>query len=145
MSQKRPKPTPSLKAAKTFSYFFSLKFTHLSFFINRFTFDNFDTPQEYFKTLISSVENNRLPYPLRQYGFRLNMGVPDTDIYAIVNQNIENITTNKFIYTFDIDVLDRQRLIFNVSTIIENLETLRNVKNEIFFNNLTQKTLDLCN
>jgi len=114
-------------------------------FINRFTFDNFDNPQEYFKTLISSAENNQLPYPLRQYGFRLVMDTPNTDIYSIVNQDIENVPTNKYIYTFDIDVLDKQHLFFNVNTIVENIEVLRDVKNEIFFNNLTQKTLDLCN
>jgi len=114
-------------------------------FINRFTFNNFDNPQEYFKTLISSAENNQVPYPLRQYGFRLFMDIPETDIYSIVNQNIEIIPTNKYSYTFDIDVLDRQHLIFNVNTIVENMETLRDIKNEIFFNNLTQKTKDLCN
>ena len=114
-------------------------------FINRFPLENFDNPQDYFKTLISSTENSQLPYPLRQYGFRLMMDIPDTDIYSIVNQNIENIPTNKFIYTFDIDVLDRQHLVFNVNTIVENMEILRNVKNEIFFSNLTQKTLNLCN
>jgi uncharacterized protein (TIGR04255 family) len=114
-------------------------------FINRFVLDDFDNPQDNFKTLISSAENNQLPYPLRQYGFRLLMDIPDTDIYSIVNQNIENIPANKYIYTFDIDVLDMQRLVFNVNTIIENMEYLRIIKNDIFFNNLTQKTLDLCN
>ena len=114
-------------------------------FINRFTFVEFENPQEYFKTLISSSEDNHLPYPLHQYGFRLIMNIPDTDIYSIVNQNVENERTNSYIYTFDIDVLDRQLLIFNKSTLEEKLETLRGVKNEIFFGNVTLKTLDLCN
>jgi uncharacterized protein (TIGR04255 family) len=114
-------------------------------FINRFTFDNFDNPQEYFKTLISGTEDSQLPYPLRQYGFRLFMDVPDTDTYSIVNQNIENARTNTYIYTFDIDVLDRQHLVFDINTVSENMENLRNIKNEIFFSNVTQKTLDLCN
>lgn len=114
-------------------------------FINRFTFDNFDNPQDYFKTLISSSDDNQLPYPLRQYGFRLIMEIPETDMYSIVNQNVVNELTSSFIYTFDIDVLDRQRLIFNMETLAENIETLRGVKNEIFFGNVTQKTLDLCN
>ena len=114
-------------------------------FINRFTFDNFDNPQDYFKTLISSSEDNQLPFPLRQYGFRLLMDVPETDIYSIVNQNVENVRTNNFIYTFDIDVLDNQHLIFDKETLAANMENLRQVKNEIFFGNVTQKTLDLCN
>jgi len=114
-------------------------------FINRFSFDNFDSPQDYFRTLISSSEDNQLPFPLRQYGFRLLMDVPDSDIYSIVNQNVENVRTNTFIYTFDIDVLDRQHLIFDKETLAENMETLRGIKNEIFFGNVTQKTLDLCN
>ena len=114
-------------------------------FINRFSFDNFDNPQDYFKTLISSSEDNQLPYPIRQYGFRLIMDIPETDIYSIVNQNVVNERANSFIYTFDIDVLDRQQLIFNKETLAENIESLREVKNDIFFGNVTQKTLDLCN
>ena len=73
------------------------------------------------------------------------MDVPDTDIYSNVNQNVENDRANSFIYTFDIDVLDKQHLIFDQETLAENMETLRDVKNEIFFGNITQRTLDLCN
>ena len=114
-------------------------------FINRFMFDNFDNPQEYFKTLISSTKDSDLPYPLRQYGFRLLMDIPSTDIYSIVNQNVENVSANSYIYTFDIDVLDKQHLLFHSKTLEVILEGLRNIKNEIFFNNITQKTKDLCN
>lgn len=114
-------------------------------FINRFTLDNFDNPADYFKTLISSSEDNVLPYPLRQYGFRLLMDIPDSDIYSIVNQNVENVRANSYIYTFDIDVLDMQHLLFEKETLAVNMEKLRDVKNEIFFNNITQKTIDLCN
>lgn len=114
-------------------------------FINRFTFENFDNPADYFKTLISSSEDNELPFPLRQYGFRLLMDIPDSDIYSIVNQNVENVRTNSYIYTFDIDVLDRQHLLFENETLAVNMEKLRDVKNEIFFNNITPKTIDLCN
>jgi hypothetical protein len=114
-------------------------------FINRFTFDNFDYPQDYFKTLISSSKESELPYPLRQYGFRLLMDIPHSDIYSIVNQNVENVRNNLYIYTFDIDVLDRQHIFFDIETLKANMEYLRDVKNEIFFNNITQKTLDLCN
>jgi len=113
-------------------------------FINRFSFESFDNPQEFFNTLISSSNENQLAFPLRQYGFRLIMDIPGTDIFSIVNQNVENIRTNSFIYLFDIDVLDRQQLFFDINTISKSLENLRDVKNEIFFTNLTQKTLDLC-
>lgn len=114
-------------------------------FINRFSFESFDNPQDYFRTLISSSEESQLPFPLRQYGFRLFMDIPESDVYSIVNQNVENVRTNKFIYTFDIDVLDNQHLIFHKESLSENMENLRNIKNEIFFGNVTQKTLDLCN
>lgn len=113
-------------------------------FINRFNFENFDEPQVYFNTLISSSENNQMPFPLRQYGFRLLMDIPNSDMYSIVNQNVENVRTNSFVYTFDIDVLDRQNLLFDKDTLSVIMENLRAVKNEIFFQNVTQKTLDLC-
>lgn len=114
-------------------------------FINRFSFKEFNTPEDFFNTLISSTEKTELPYPLRQYSFKLYMDIPDSDIYSIVNQNIENIRKDLYIYTFDIDVLDKQHIIFNIETINQILETLREVKNTIFFNNITSKTENLCN
>jgi len=57
------------------------------------------------------------------------MDIPNTDIFSIVNQSVEIIQTNKYSYTFDIYVLDRHHLIFNINTIVENMEYLRNIKN----------------
>ena len=47
-------------------------------FINRFTFNDFDRPEDYINTFISAAGDSQ-PYPLRQYGFRLLMDVPDSD------------------------------------------------------------------
>ncbi|MBO5086729.1 MAG: TIGR04255 family protein [Paludibacteraceae bacterium] len=111
-------------------------------FINRFTLDNFDDPGSYFNALITS--SNGSSFPLRQYGFRLMMDVPDSDMCAVVNHNVENVQ-DKYLYTFDIDVLDYQKLIYAFDSISEILETLRGVKNKIFFDTLTEKTIELCN
>jgi uncharacterized protein (TIGR04255 family) len=64
-------------------------------------------------------------------------------IYSIVNQNADHLT-DRFIYIFDIDVLDRNNILFDVNSIGEILENLREIKNKIFFGNLTNKTLELC-
>lgn len=112
-------------------------------FINRFTFDEFDNPESYINTFVSSAQDNQI-YPLRQYGFRLTMDVPESDTYAIVNHNIERTTDGKFLYTFDIDALNNQKLIFDIDSIDACLENLREVKNKIFFDTLTEKTLLLC-
>lgn len=112
-------------------------------FVNRFTFEDFDNPSDYFNTLItSSVDIDT--YPLRQYGFRLLMDVPNSDIYTIVNHNVENVS-GSYLYTFDIDVLDRQQLVFNIETLKDQLEQLRDVKNDVFFKSITKKTIELCN
>ena len=112
-------------------------------FVNRFIFNEFDDPKSYFNALITSADGNS-SYPLRQYGFRMLMDIPDTDIYSIVNHNVENVQ-DKFFYTFDIDVLDRQTLVFDIDTIRNSFEHLRSIKNTIFFDTLTEKTLQLCN
>lgn len=114
-------------------------------FINRFVFPEFDNPGEYFNALISATEHHDLIYPLRQYGFRLRMDVPETDAYAIVNHNVEMVQEGKFLYTFDIDVLDCQRLAFDLGSLDEKIHQLRGIKNKIFFESVTQKTLELCN
>lgn len=114
-------------------------------FVNRIPLLEFNKPTDYINIIISSVHSDSQPYPLRQYGFRLTMDIPDSDIYSIVNHNIESVPENKYLYTLDIDVLDKQCLIFDLGTISDNIEKLREVKNTIFFDSLTEKTLDLCN
>ncbi|MBR1515918.1 MAG: TIGR04255 family protein [Paludibacteraceae bacterium] len=113
-------------------------------FVNRFTLDDFTNPEEYINTLITSKEGETT-YPLSQYGFRLMMDVPQTDIYTIVNHNVENASQGKYLYTLDIDVLDRQKLVFDIDTISDSLENLRNIRNKIFFDTITNKTIELCN
>lgn len=112
-------------------------------FINQFVFDSFENPIEYFNTLISATQDNALQFPVAKYGFRLLLNIsPDT--YSIVNQNLEQ-DSEKYIYLFDIDVLKRSNLIFDIHTIESVLSELREAKNNIFFNNVTKKTIDLCN
>ena len=73
------------------------------------------------------------------------MDVPQTDIYTIVNHNVENASQGKYLYTLDIDVLDKQKLVFDIDTISDSLENLRNIRNKIFFDTITDKTIELCN
>ena len=113
-------------------------------FINQFSLTDFDDPTEYFNTqIMSSAAENSMPYPVTKYGFRLTYDISE-GIYSIVNQNVDQLT-DKYIYIFDIDVLDRNNILFDIGTIDETLERLRDIKNNIFFGNLTNKTLELCN
>lgn len=84
-----------------------------------------------------------MPFPLIRYGFKLTYDIED-GVYSIVNQNVEHLP-DKYVYIFDIDVLNRNNLIFELNTLGEMLEFLRSVKNQIFFGNLTVKTLEQCN
>lgn len=111
-------------------------------FVNNFEFNEFNDPEEYVKTMIVTTDDTILPYPVVKYGFRMVMDVND-NVYAIVNQNYDN-PSGKSLYIFDIDVLDRRNIVFDSEIILSVMEELRDVKNEIFFKNLTQKTLDLC-
>lgn len=114
-------------------------------FINRFVFDSFDNPTEYIKTTISSTEKNGFSFPVMKYGFNIMLQIPEKNAYSIVNQNIETPSINNYFYIFDIDVLEKINLIFDIQSIMSNLNELRNIKNKIFFDNLTDKTIGLCN
>ena len=111
-------------------------------FINQFVLDEFEDPTVYFKTIISSAENG-VPYPLIKYGFRLMLDIKE-GVYSIVNQNLDK-TPEKYLYIFDIDVLNKSNLIFDISSIQSVLQELREVKNDIFFSNVTDKIIELCN
>ena len=112
-------------------------------FVNRFLLDDFDNPEEYFTTIIS--KKGDILFPLRQYGFRLQYEIPQTNIYVIVNQSVENDITNKYAYLLDIDVLDKQSILYEKETIKKCLNNLREIKNKIFFDSITEKTEALCN
>lgn len=112
-------------------------------FINRFSFSEFSNPTEYFKTVVSSTEDNAMPYAVARYGFKWTSRIPD-NIRAVVNQDLDN-SGNKYEYIFDIDVLCDNNLIFDKETILSIMDKLRVTKNDLFFSNLTQKTIDLCN
>lgn len=111
-------------------------------FINKFTLDNFDNPEKFFKTMISTTEESVLPYSVKKYGFRIMLDVDD-DTYSIVNQNVDTVS-DKFIYLFDIDVLNRTNSIFDVDLIKNTLSKLREIKNRIFFGNITNNLIELC-
>ncbi len=111
-------------------------------FINQFKFDEFSDPSVYFNSQIFSTGEGLL-YPLIRYGFKLTYDI-DEGVYSIVNQNAEHLP-DKFVYIFDIDVLDRNNLLFELNTIDDTLEKLRSIKNKIFFGNITEKTLETCN
>lgn len=111
-------------------------------FINQFKFDEFSDPSAYFNSQIFSTGEGLL-YPLIRYGFKLTYDI-DEGVYSIVNQNAEHLP-DKFVYIFDIDVLDRNNLLFELNTIDDTLEKLRSIKNKIFFGNITEKTLEICN
>lgn len=111
-------------------------------FINRFEMEQFEDPEDYFKTMISVAKDDVLPIPVAKYGFKLTLNVSD-NAYSIVSQNLDKIN-DKYVYLFDIDVLDRRNLFFERQEIGNVMEELREVKNQIFFGNVTEKTLDLC-
>ncbi|MBR5018099.1 MAG: hypothetical protein IKX53_00500, partial [Bacteroidales bacterium] len=85
---------------------------------------------------------NVLPFPVTKYGFQVTLNVSD-NAYSIVNQSLDKLN-EKYIYIFDIDVLDKRNLLFETSEIGNVMEGLRMIKNQIFFGNVTEKTLDLC-
>ena len=114
-------------------------------FVNKFEFEDFDNPEEYFNVLITSANDSSFKYPLVQYGFRYTVTVPNSDIYSILNHNVDNPIPNRYLYIFDIDVLDRQIIQYDVDLIKNTAENLRSIRNELFFGSITEKTKCLWN
>ena len=113
-------------------------------FINQFEIEEFNNPAEYFNTVISSTgKRTDFQYLLLKYGFRMTVDAGD-GIYSIINQNADK-KTDKFIYIFDIDVLNGNNLLYTPDAVDKALDQLREIKNNIFFNNITDKIIELCN
>lgn len=112
-------------------------------FINKFVLPDFNNPLDYTNVTISAAQETAFAYPVSKYAFRLFHDVPGTNIKSWVNHSLDNVD-GQLNYMFDIDVLDHQNIVYNEETIMDILENLRVVKNAIFFETLTDKTLNLC-
>lgn len=111
-------------------------------FINQFAFNEFDNPGDYFKSMISTTEDESIPFPVQRYGFRIMLDIKE-NVYSIVNQNVDK-ASDKYIYIFDIDVLNQNNILFDMESIKDILSDLREAKNRIFFGNVTDKLIELC-
>lgn len=114
-------------------------------FINKFSFSEFNNPNDYFKTVISSSTESNNDYPLSQFGFKLQSYEPGSNKKAVINHNAEYIQNNEYIYTLDIDTLDYSKYKYDIKHISEIATDLRIMRNNIFLDTVTQKTIDLCN
>ena len=113
-------------------------------FINRFIFTEFCDATEFFKTVISATDESAISYPVVGYGFKWFSQISE-NIRAVVNQELNNAIVGKFNYLFDIDVLSESNLIYDRAAILSIIDGLREIKNNLFFSNLTTETIDLCN
>lgn len=111
-------------------------------FLNQFNFDQFDDPTEYFKMVISSTEES-LPYPLAKYAFKTTFKVSDVS-HAVVNHFLDRVD-DRYIYILDLDILNSRNYEYDSLIVRELLEQLREIKNTIFFDNVTDKLIELCN
>jgi uncharacterized protein (TIGR04255 family) len=111
-------------------------------FINRFTLPDSDDPTEYFNTVITASKGV-MEDPIDSYFFRYIRSIPKTEIKVIVNNSLEDIVEGMSNFIFDIDVLCHEHFIFRIDYLSEKLERIRAEKNEIFFKNITKKTLEI--
>lgn len=101
-----------------------------------------EDPTEYFNTSIQVNDKINIPF-ISNYSIRYTVQYPDKNQRAIVQQSLEDFNKNSFQYIFDIDVHQDKLNTLDDSIIWKIFDDLRDLKNELFFNNLTEKTLNL--
>ncbi len=112
-------------------------------FINKINIKEIKSITDYFNTSISAKDGT-IAYPIDSYFFRYVMRIPDSPIHVNVNQSLEEKgIVNGFDFVFDIDVLCQNNSKFKDLNLNDGLEKIREIKNQVFFDNLTQKTLNL--
>jgi len=110
-------------------------------FVNRINIQISTIPEDYFNTSISAREGT-IEYPIDSYFFKYSTQIPNTKINSNVIQSLEEKSESDYSFVFDIDVLCHERNEFSIINFANKLEELREVKNDIFFKNLTKKTLE---
>jgi len=114
-------------------------------YINKFNIPVEPTSSIKFEDYLTSspIIPEKLPQGVGSFLSRVVIDNPEIDAAAIVTQVFEGIIDPKFIpIILDIDVI-RQKAMLSEEEAWETLEKLRNFKNNIFFENITEKTKEL--
>lgn len=75
---------------------------------------------------------------------RLEIPNPDIEATAIITQTMDKPTRSpKLPLILDIDVIKNTDYVENLAKMWEDFENLRDFKNDIFFNSITEKTKEL--
>lgn len=110
-------------------------------YINRIVVPaDFSDFNEYLLTNPKIAEN--LPQSVANFFMRLTMVRPEIEAIAILTQTMEDLTGNKLPLILDIDVVKKKEFKADDEIWKDFLE-LREFKNEIFFNSITDKTKEL--
>jgi uncharacterized protein (TIGR04255 family) len=85
-----------------------------------------------------------LPQALLNFFLRFVINSPDSKFTAIVTETFEERTKdNKLPIILDIDVFSAKAYDINSKELWDNFEKIRDFKNQIFFNSITEKTKEL--
>jgi uncharacterized protein (TIGR04255 family) len=121
----------------------SLRITRLALrYINRI-----EIPLPFkFKDYILTLPEVAPSLPQAMSGFFMQLTIPNPDIEAtaVINETIENVTDNQRLpLIFDIDVFREVNLIGNKPEMWAAFDQLRDFKNNVFFDSITEKTRGL--
>lgn len=114
-------------------------------YINKIEIPHFPQPMKDFKEYLSAapIVPEGLPQGVSSFLTRVVIHDPQIDATGIITQVFEQIVDPKFIpIILDIDVF-KQKEGIGEEEAWETLEKLRNLKNEIFFASITEKTKEL--
>ena len=103
-------------------------------------------PMKDFKEYILTIPEiaPKLPQGLSNFFMRLEIPHPAIETTALITQTMEALTDDQRLpLIFDIDVFQNRTYSDNKTEIWEEFEKLRLVKNDIFFDSITEKTKEL--
>jgi len=96
---------------------------------------------EYFT--VSPKAPQSLPQYVSSFLSRIVLHEPSNEFIAIISQVLEGAEADSFPIFLDIDVFKEARDGFNINQIWPILERLRDFKNKIFFESITEKTKEM--
>lgn len=121
----------------------SIELTRLSVrFINKINLPLDENLLNYFKITISAQEG-AVKYPSDFFSLKFRSSIPGTKISTNLGLSLEERNHESLGYVFDIDVLDHEIRKYDLDKISESFDNLREVKNDIFFSCITEKTVSM--
>ncbi|RXG24290.1 TIGR04255 family protein [Leeuwenhoekiella aequorea] len=108
--------------------------------------NKFDLPlglKDFKKYFTTYMEDKKNDFSITNYQFRFSSIDKENNLIVNIGHSLEKATSENIPYIFDLDILKNDFIINNSKSVWEEFEKIREKKNQVFNQSITEETINL--